>query len=148
MKAVRNFPFDDKPLATLFSDKKELKLVSPASGEHFNPTIFNQFYAVEKNQSWLFYDQKKNLIGHIGLIQTSERTPFLCHLYVIPKLRGTGVAQKLVQFLEFNLLENGHNEVFLSVERKNLRAQRFYQKLKFSLVESSERRDTYRKSLI
>jgi len=148
MKASRNYPFDSKVLETLFVDPKEISFISPLSGGYFNPKLFEGFYKSFFNESWLFYDEALNLIGHAGLVQEDGEKPFLCHLYLVPELRGKGQAQRFVLFLEQKLIDEGKLQLWLNVEISNIRAQKFYRKLNYQVIEETKSRITFRKILL
>lgn len=74
------------------------------------------------------------LIG--GAISNGEYN--LIAMWVSPKNRGLGIAEKLIHTALFHAQEIGHSNVVLSVSPENIPANRLYEKMGFHFIEQYE----------
>lgn len=81
----------------------------------------------------------------IGLVELSLRNvvdgclsspvPYLEGLYLVESERGKGLGARVIELLKRWCHENGYSELATDTELSNLRAQEFYEKLGFVLVD-------------
>jgi ribosomal protein S18 acetylase RimI-like enzyme len=67
----------------------------------------------------------------VGFVRRDPATAYLVGMWVVPELRGSGVAQVLVECVLGWAREHGRTRVLLSVEAGNDRASRLYEKCGF-----------------
>lgn len=80
-------------------------------------------------------DKPVGMIG-AGLSQTNRYN--LIGMWVVPALRGTDVATRLVDAVKSRAISKGHDPVFLDVSPDNARATHFYLKQGFTFMDEWE----------
>ncbi|MEH6348128.1 MAG: N-acetyltransferase [Bermanella sp.] len=63
---------------------------------------------------------------------------YICHVGVRPDRQGLGIGEKMVAFIEGLAREKGVNKLSLDVSVINPRAQKLYERLGFSVVETNK----------
>ena len=127
LKALQNNP--ESYLATLESESRR-------SIDAFASEIRYSLSSPVYGYYGIFLDEFK-LIGYAQLeksyMEKQKHIAFMYNLYVDPSYRGNGLATKLFEFLRKEVKEKTEVErIFISCNRKNLPAQKLYQKLGFS----------------
>ena len=59
-------------------------------------------------------------------------------MWVEPRMRGSGIASRLVEVVKSRALHKGHRRVFLDVSPANERAANFYLKHGFAFIDEYE----------
>ena len=83
---------------------------------------------------WIALDNKKEVIGTIGLENISNGVGMLKTMYVHKEYRGYKVAQKLMEDLTNFAVNNNFKKIQLGTYKKLERAVGFYKKNDFYLV--------------
>jgi len=88
---------------------------------------FSEVYAKEGRAYWVVEDEQGNIVGGSGIGPLTEDVCELQKMYLLPEVRGTGVAQQLMQLcLEF--ATKCYKKCYLETFGNMLAANRFYQK--------------------
>lgn len=91
-------------------------------------------YLRDPHRAILTADRDGQIIGYAMLIRDpAENTAELSKLYVAPEHHGAGVATALMDLALVAAAKWGVGRVWLGVNRKNQRAQRFYTKSGFTV---------------
>jgi ribosomal protein S18 acetylase RimI-like enzyme len=73
-------------------------------------------------------DARANVVGTIGGVAVSSSEGHLRGMAVMPQWHGRGVAQRLLEAMEENLLDQGRTRISLDTTKPLQRAMRFYEK--------------------
>jgi len=88
---------------------------------------FSEVYAPEGYAYWVVEDAEGNVVGGSGIGPLTENICELQKMYLLPHVRGTGVARKLMRLcLEF--AEKHYDKCYIETFSNMLAANRFYQK--------------------
>jgi len=82
---------------------------------------------------WLAFKDEK-AIGMIGAgVDQTDRYNLIA-MWVEPASREFGVAERLIDAVKFDAINNGFKQIFLDVSRDNLKASRLYKKHGFFFI--------------
>ncbi len=89
---------------------------------------FSEIYNSDKDKYWIAQDSNGKIVGGVGIGNLGvDGVCELQKMYCIPKVRGTGIAQKLIDTaLEY--AKNYYNKCYLETLDNMVQAQRFYEK--------------------
>jgi DNA-binding MarR family transcriptional regulator/N-acetylglutamate synthase-like GNAT family acetyltransferase len=96
------------------------------------------FYYNNSYNFWYATNAQGEIIGSIGLKKINNRYAEIKKFFVIPKYRGRGVAQKLMQTLVNAAQKHHFNFLFLGTVDRLKAAQKFYTKYGFTQIKKSE----------
>lgn len=114
-----------------------------ADMQYFLNTFYNETVLAEEvnnsNYQYYFAEVADEVVGYILFAPTTTNfeilqqgnTMELKRLYVAAPHHGTGVAQKMMQFLIDAANTHGYKHIILGVWEHNIRAQKFYSKFGF-----------------
>lgn len=92
---------------------------------------FSFVYEPEGCAYWVVEDKQRNIVGGAGIGPLTEDVCELQKMYLLPEVRGTGVAQQLMQLcMEFAVV--CYKKCYLETFSNMLAANRFYQKNGFT----------------
>ena len=95
---------------------------------------FSEIYAEEGLAYWVVEDEQGNVVGGSGIGPLVDDVCELQKMYLLPYVRGTGVAQQLMELcLEF--ARKYYKKCYLETFSNMLAANRFYQKSGFSKLD-------------
>ena len=97
-------------------------------------TIDREKYKENGGNFWIALDNKKEVIGTIGLENISNGVGMLKTMYVHKEYRGYKVAQKLMEDLTNFAVNNNFKKIQLGTYKKLERAVGFYKKNDFYLA--------------
>lgn len=134
-----NFPFDSDAIKHLYADKGDLKLASPKSNYPFDKEEWCRQFEFNSENCSLIYKFDHKVIGHLAILENAEEI-YLCYVIIQNEFRGKGLAEKMIlEAEEFCRLNYHHKDIFLNVNKENLRALRLYKKLGYvSFDDNSE----------
>lgn len=96
---------------------------------------FSKVYAPEGRAYWVVEDEQGTVVGGSGISPLTEDVCELQKMYLLPKVRGTGVAQQLMKLcLEFAATQ--YKKCYLETFSNMLAANRFYQKSGFTKMDA------------
>lgn len=89
---------------------------------------FSEIYNSDKDKYWIAQDSNGKIVGGVGIGNLGvDGVCELQKMYCISKVRGTGIAQKLIDTaLEY--AKNYYNKCYLETLDNMVQAQRFYEK--------------------
>lgn len=89
---------------------------------------FSEIYNSDKDKYWIAQDSNGKIVGGVGIGNLGvDGVCELQKMYCIPKVRGTGIAPKLIDTaLEY--AKNYYNKCYLETLDNMVQAQRFYEK--------------------
>lgn len=89
---------------------------------------FSEIYNSDKDKYWIAQDSDGKIVGGVGIGNLGvDGVCELQKMYCISKVRGTGIAQKLIDTaLEY--AKNYYNKCYLETLDNMVQAQRFYEK--------------------
>lgn len=93
-----------------------------------NLSRFSEIYNSDKDKYWIAQDSNGKIVGGVGIGNLGvDGVCELQKMYCISKVRGTGIAQKLIDTaLEY--AKNYYNKCYLETLDNMVQAQRFYEK--------------------
>jgi N-acetylglutamate synthase-like GNAT family acetyltransferase len=91
---------------------------------------------------WVAEDDGR-VVGCIGLLDVGEGTGVVRKMFVAAELRGTGVAEALLDTLVGRARRDGMHELLLGTTSAYLAAHRFYEKHGFERVDPDELPDRF-----
>lgn len=100
-----------------------------AAPDPFDPADFS----AEGAGFWVAFDGERP-IGSIGLLPLDEDAAELDVMYVVPAVRGAGVAQRLLAQLERHAVATGFARIRLRAGSPQPEAVRFYEKCGFGRI--------------
>lgn len=114
--------------------------------EHLSPERFAEYLAADEAEVLVAHDDAGTLTGytltfarepydaHLAAVVRQRPTVELSKCYADPAAHGTGVATRLMEAVVEAAREAGAASVWLGVNGRNARAQRFYAKHGFEMV--------------
>ncbi|HSU80276.1 MAG TPA: GNAT family N-acetyltransferase [Candidatus Angelobacter sp.] len=107
--------------------------------ERYNPDL-NEILSFYGQEGRLFIIGLKEgqLVGTGGLIEESERTGRIVRMSVLQTSRRKGIAEQLLGHLEEKAKEQGFRQLVLETNKDWESAIRFYQKMRFQVVQEDE----------
>lgn len=90
---------------------------------------------INNGYEYYFLEYDGEVAGYVGLLQEEDKL-FLSKLYLKSRFYGRGIAQMLLNVLVDRLKENGLIEMYLTVNKGNLRAIRTYERFGFIRTDS------------
>ena len=121
-----------------------------AADNWFEPSLSGELnlleYARKLATHALFYEARMSN-SRVGLIacycnDIMNRTGFITHVAIAPDLRGSGLAGELLKYAIGHVTEKGFKTIRLEVGLHNIRAQRFYLRNGFDVMQGQGRKDT------
>jgi RimJ/RimL family protein N-acetyltransferase len=124
-------------------------------GEAVSPTAAQDFFQ-SMPSGWSFkdkflyglLDQQGEMVAVLESIRhyPQEATWWIGLLMLAPRVRGQGLGQKIVEGFVEHAAKEGSQSIMLGVVEENLAAYRFWQKVGFELVRTTEPRQFGRKT--
>jgi len=131
LRFQRNAPFTITPLKDLWTVPEEVNLIRPGASFPIKDEEWVSYFADKDRYSILVYE-KRNLIGHFGLVKEIESRFRIVFVFLIPSLRGGEMAQLMMQAVEtFAQEEFSAEQLSLNVQDFNPRALALYKKCGF-----------------
>ena len=128
-----NEPFDAGLIKPLYAKLEDLKLSHPRAKFPFNEVEWTDEFTSDPDNTSLVFMHQGKLIGHIAIIP-SGRNLYLCYVILTKEYRGQGWSDKmLLETEEFCRLNYSNVQVFLNVDKKNVKAQNLYTRMGYSL---------------
>ncbi len=134
LEIVINEPFQAGLIKPLFQTKEDIKLASPLFKFPFNEKEWEASFSHDPQKSSLLFKLNKQIIGHIAFLPNGEDL-YMCYVILLDQFRGQKLAKKMItQAEEFCRLNYPHQELYLNVEEKNLKAKSLYEKLGYETL--------------
>lgn len=136
---IRIIKFNDKYKDAALNHIKNIyfKEFGYVLNENRFPDIYHisQRYQVNNGNFWIALEDD-NVAGTVGVLDFGEGQCHLKRMMVVEKLRGTGLANRLLDTAINHCKEKGFKTIYLTTSEKMERAMKFYEKNKFERVDS------------
>jgi len=147
LEVAVNEPFQARLIKHLYADPTDLKLAFPNSKIPFCELEWTALFAKDPENSSLLFKHQDQIIGHIAFMPKAEDI-YLCCVILLKEYRGKNFAEKMItQAEEFCRLNYPHLELFLNVDKKNVRAHKLYAKLGYKVWFESDDKMGMKKAL-
>ena len=104
---------------------------------HYPISKFEELLA-DPDVTGLIAEEDGALAGYAKLFQARAEQRFYLHqLYILPGHQGTGIGRRLMTVAEERARELGFDRIWLGVMIQNVRAVKWYQKLGFTVAETT-----------
>ena len=134
LEIVINEPFQASLIKPLFQTKEDIKLASPLFKFPFNEKEWEASFSHDPQKSSLLFQLNEQTIGHIAFLPNGEDL-YMCYVIVLEEYRGQKLAKQMIkQAEEFCRLNYPHQDLYLNVEEKNLKAKGLYEKLGYETL--------------
>lgn len=95
---------------------------------------FSEVYAKDRYAYWVVENEQGEVVGGSGIGALTEEVCELQKMYLLPEVRGTGVAQKLMK-LCLDFAKQYYKKCYIETFGNMLAANRFYQKSGFTKLD-------------
>lgn len=97
---------------------------------------FSEIYAGEGNRYWVAVDERAQVVGGVGIgkLRGMDDVCELQKMYCVPKVRGTGIAQELIE-TALDYARIYYTRCYLETLENMMAAQNFYEKNGFYRLE-------------
>lgn len=96
--------------------------------------FYNQFNNIDVIKHVIIGYHENEPIGCGAIKKFNENSVEIKRMYVLPKYRGKGCAQKIIASLEFWAKELGYKSCILETGKRQLEAVQFYHKSKYQVI--------------
>ena len=94
-------------------------------------------------KSIFIVEENKKIIAYIS-IDINENSVYIADLYVLPEYRRKGIATKLIKFVDEVRKNKNKRYLRVDVRTKDKPALRFYEKFGFIILESKDKKKSWR----
>ena len=112
-----------------------IKLASETLTERYNPILFNYFYETF-NQGFLVAEKHHKIVGFIVGVKTSLESARILMMAVSKKHRGQNIGSALLNHFLKGIITRKIKHVTLEVKISNNAAIEFYQKHRFTIIDT------------
>lgn len=95
-------------------------------------------YQDKKGEFWIDLDDKKRVVGCIGLVSLSDSNVALKKMFVASNCRGSGLGRQLIKTFMIYCQKHDKKAIYLGTTSVFSTAQRFYQNLGFKEISKPE----------
>ncbi len=134
LEVVVNDPFQASLIKPLFQTKEDIKLASPLFKFPFWEKEWEASFSRDAQNCSLLFKLNEEIIGHIAFLPGGEDL-YMCYVILLNKYREQKLAKEMITLAEeFCRLNYPHQDLYLNVEEKNLKAKGLYEKLGYETV--------------
>ena len=147
LEVIVNEPFQASLIRPLFKTKDDTRLASPHFRFPFLEKEWEARFSHNPQNSSLLFKLNEQIIGHIAFLPNGEDL-YMCYVIVLDKYRGQKLAKKMITLAEeFCRINYSHQDLYLNVEEKNLKAKGLYEKLGYETVSHELKKFKMKKKL-
>jgi ribosomal protein S18 acetylase RimI-like enzyme len=147
LEVVVNDPFQASLIKPLFQTKEDIKLASPLFKFPFYEKEWEASFSRNLQNSSLLFQLNEQIIGHIAFLPNGEDL-YMCYVILLDEYRGQRLAKQMINLAEeFCRLNYSHQDLYLNVEEKNLKAKNLYEKLGYQTVAHELKKFKMKKNL-